>query len=510
MEKPDEVIELFRFIEQNFDVKKFNYKGINFWPLIRAQIGFDLNFKKANYQSTGIIERKRKVSDILKAPYRYLKLKYAERGFHKSLKPLTSEFQVLAHPQSLFIDEISGKLYSRYIDPYYEILKSGYSSVDRFGFIQGNNLQKEFFHPVNFYNLSLFKKYIGIKSYIESFSKNNSASIAKIKEAFKEVNELTERTFNIRPFNDSLILSFNETLEYKVFFSYLFSLSNVNSIFLECFYDSLKMGLCAAAKEHSVKIIEIQHGGAEDNVYVPYINHECSYSILPDYLWCWSRSDKDLILKHNTGFKQLVPFVGGNMWLKKYVAGEITTGHGEQEFFEKIKPGYKKIILVTLQPVFISDKVILNTILNAPGNFYFIVRFHPFNTEQEKNDFKESVKNCANVDCSAALTANLFNLFINCDFQLTHSSTTAMEALVFNLPTIICSEYGFDFYKDQINDGVILHSVNPTEIIEFLQAGIELNREKLDYYLIRSDAAEAIINVSKVVGHKFSFKQCAA
>ena len=244
----------------------------------------------------------------------------------------------------------------------------------------------------------------------------------------------------------------------------------------------------------------IQHGGAEDNVYLPYDNKKIEYSILPEYLWCWSASDRDLIVKHNGGFKYLKPFIGGNMWLKKFEKSEINPVTKDQElFFKKVKEKYEKIILVCLQPIFLLDTVIKETIFISPDKYLFLVRFHPHTNEQERNKIKEELGNRINVEYEIASKANLYYLFKNCDVQLTHSSTTAMEALSFNLPTIVCSQYGFDFYKEQINDNVILFSDDSNDIIDLVSKKNELNTVKTDYYKIRCDENEAIRSLTEVI-----------
>ena len=69
------------------------------------------------------------------------------------------------------------------------------------------------------------------------------------------------------------------------------------------------MAMCIAAKKYGIKVVEIQHGGAEDNVYLPYSNKQIKFDVLPDLLWCWSDSDKELVIKHNSDeFNYLKPF----------------------------------------------------------------------------------------------------------------------------------------------------------------------------------------------------------
>ena len=74
-----------------------------------------------------------------------------------------------------------------------------------------------------------------------------------------------------------------------------------------------------------------------------------------------------------------------------------------------------------------------------------------------------------------------------------------MESLTFNLPTIVCSKYGYDFYKEQIKDGVILFSDNSEEIINIISRENKLNERKSNYYKIRCNEKEAIENLTNLI-----------
>jgi hypothetical protein len=106
MNKPDEIIELYTFIEKNYPLENFNYKKINFWPMIRAEIGLNLNLNRPEYISKISVERKHAFIDYLKFPYRYFKYAIAKQKFITSLKPLEGDMQIFAYPQSLFFNKI--------------------------------------------------------------------------------------------------------------------------------------------------------------------------------------------------------------------------------------------------------------------------------------------------------------------------------------------------------------------------------------------------------------------
>ncbi|MGZ6539673.1 MAG: hypothetical protein ACXVEB_14955, partial [Bacteroidia bacterium] len=193
----------------------------------------------------------------------------------------------------------------------------------------------------------------------------------------------------------------------------------------------------------------------------------------------------------NGKFNYLVPFAAGNMWLKKFVNSEIPL-EKEEVFFDEARRAYKKIILISLQPVFFLTDLFRACIEKAPKDYLFLIRFHPNMSQQKREEIKAALKNHANIETEVSSRVNLYWLFQNCDYQLTHSSTTAMEALTFSLPTIVCSKFGHGFYRDQIKDRVILFSEDADEILSMISKGVMPDKEKAGYYRIKSDENEAV------------------
>lgn len=500
MHNPNEIIEIYRYIEEKFDLSKFNYRGVNFWPVIRKQISFSFYRPELN-KNESVFLREKTISYYLKRPNTLFRSFLLKKKFIASLKPLIKKVQVCAYPESLFIDNIEGKAYSRHIDPYYEVIKEQYPDVNRVSFSKGSSKLQETYYPVEVHDMFAFFEYINFESYLRTFDSDYIKEVKKMHTIFEEVNALVYEKFSIKPFYKNLVKSFNTVIEYSIYFDHLFERSTVKLIFIECYYDSLKMGISVAAKKHNIKVIEIQHGVIKDNSYIPYTNHNIDYEVLPNHIWCWSPSDVSLLLNENKEFNLLKPFLGGNMWLKKFINSEITFKNKKTEsFFLDIKTNYTKVILVTLQPVFILHDVIIETIKAAPVDYMFLIRFHPYNTEKEIKDLKEILSNQDNVEFDNSSSFNLYELFKNSDFQITHSSATAIEALTFALPTIVCSSYGYDFYSEQIDCGVILYSEDSKEIIKLLKEYNFTNNHNTKYYTMNTDVSLAKSNLSKAIG----------
>lgn len=488
---PDKILEIFEFVERNYDVGKFSHKGINFWPLLRKEIGLQYNL--ANNTSYSPFSPKMNITWYLKWPLKLFKLGYLKwqlRSYYtKEINDSESVFFI--YPDSIFIDIMEGKKYSRYIDPYFEVIAK-YSKTGRLTLQEKTNT--DYYHPAETINPLMFFKYYDLYSFLFSNVALEQNDVEKIKIVFKEANKLLLSEYKIEPFKESIIKHVYDLVKYKCFFVMLLENKKVKTVFLECFYDEIKMGLTAACKELNIKTVEIQHGGSEDNVYLPYKNHKINYSTLPDYLWCWSKSDEKLIKKHNGEFGLLRPVIGGNMWLKKIKNDEVPFSEQLQNDFKNKSRKYSKTILITLQfPVFLLHLFV--EIARANEDFFFVVRQHPLTPVTERKIIIDTFNAISNVDYSIAQNMNLYNLFNYTDIQLTHSSTTCMEALSFNVPTIICNKYGYDFYKEQIEKKVVFYSEDKNEISRMLRAGLTINEVNKEEYLIRCDEEDVFRNL---------------
>lgn len=490
MINPDKIIAIFRFVETNYDLRNFEYKGINFWPLIRKEIGLQYNLNSTQKYTS--YRKENALNHYFKLPFRFLKYVYFSIAIKKYKNTLpTSPAYFFVFPDSLYKESYHGKKYSKYLDPYYEIV-SGKTPCVRFTIDTDTS---DYFFPTISINTDLFFKWYNLNTTIFLDSKREKRHTQKIISAFNDINKLVKEKFQIEPFKESIISNFNTTLGYILFFTLLLDKKNAKAIFFECFYDEVKTALTCAAKDFKIKTIEIQHGGAEDNVYVPYVE-DIKYKILPEYFWAWSNSDKSLINKMNNNFAYLKPFNAGNMWLKKIIDGEIELLPEAQNILSLVKKLDKKIVLITLQnPLFSAD--LFQKVIEINYQTHFIIVPHPYSSKKDIDDFTQKIKTCNNFSFIYNTSVSL--LFKYADMQITHSSTSALEAVTFNLPTVICSSYGWDFFKQQINDGVIFFSEDIEMINKWIKERPVINEDKKHNYIINTSKDEALKKLNFVL-----------
>ncbi|MBK7666217.1 MAG: hypothetical protein IPJ32_02080 [Sphingobacteriaceae bacterium] len=367
------------------------------------------------------------------------------------------------------------------------------------GFLSKNEAPPDTLHDVNYMSLMDYENYLNLKLFMDGFnSQKKSEEVEKLKRVFDEANELVFNKFQIRPFYYGLIKHFVDVYNYKEFFDIVFSKSKVKFIFIQDYHIHLQIAMCISAKKHNIRVIEIQHG-ILDSKYYPFINGKEDYALLPDYLWCWSIKDRDIIRKANYELNSLKPFVGGNMWLKKFLNDEVSKMDRDHELFF-VKNDYERVVLITLQPVYLLSELMIEVISKSPANWLYLVRFHPLNTtEAEKQQIINELSRFTNVEIDIASKANLYQLYKKSDFQITHSSASAIEALVFNLPTIVCSDIGYDLYQSQIKDGVVFYYDKSDDIISAINAKAEPNQVNLNSYLLQSNEEEARKAIREII-----------
>jgi hypothetical protein len=268
-------------------------------------------------------------------------------------------------------------------------------------------------------------------------------------------------------FNNWLINHLDEVNDYECFFTHFLFKSNVKCVFIECYYSPCLFGLIAACKKLSIKTIDIQHGVVDVN-YLGWKNINKEMELyLPQYYWAWSVSDFNTVKKENdVKINVLTPIIGGNMWMAKFInTKQINSIQNHKN--------HKKNILVTLQfgagfMDYMSD-LIVELITLSKQDYYWMFRFHPINSEEEKIKFKKRLDNFANTDFEEINKMQLYEAFKVVQSHIVFSSAVALEGIQFNLQTIIVHDLGADLFKDLIFDNTMCFSKNPKEIINQIE-----------------------------------------
>ena len=494
MRNPNEILDLFKNIENRIDIDKLIYKGKNIWPVFRLKLGFDTLYDRAIPDLRKFPEEPA-WSVAYQVPYLLLKISVYFIKFILGLPKIKNKNWFWAFEDVLFVDSVEGKKYCRYIDPYYEFFDEHNLSAQRVTFKTMEAVPctgKEYFHksPVFdlqnlqklYYCIQKLRKYSGGYKKDILLAKKLVGSIAGAVDA-REKKYLSLAYYNV----------FEEVNLYDFCFSVIFRFYKPKNILFECYYSEMKMGLMAAAAKHNINTIDIQHGVVEDFMYIPFTKNPGNQNLLPNYLWCWSNNDVKTMTSYNSPAGKLQPVKLGNLWYKKIQKSNSVV---PQEYVDlKSKAG--KVILMTLQHQIGYQKIFHELVKEFPDNWICLVRFHPLMDQEDKNEYLQALGNAKNVDFECNKKMNLFQCFQLADVNLTHSSTTAIEALNFNLRSILVDKIGYEYYYKMVDKGVLQFSETPSEIRNMILGNetIDFSKNFEDYLIgIKSETLVDLLN----------------
>jgi hypothetical protein len=491
-----EVVQILNKVQAEFDIKSLKYKNKNVWPILRYYMAYTLlkpkstnsesdvssieqkNSKKS-FLSNSIILKIYKILTILRWPVLFVQLKMQKIVFSKSVEKC-----LFVSPNfELYPDEVDGKKYSRYLDPYYELFQKK-QSIAKLQLLENKQNSENNHIPIFSINQDVFFSKNKIEKY---FHKKDISEHYNFEKRIKQLNDFAKKNNIEYDFNNWLINHLDEVNDFEIFFTYFLCKSNVKCVFFECYYSPCLFGLIAACKKLSIKTVDIQHGVVDVN-YLGWKNIAKETELyLPHYYWVWSNSDLKSI-KNEVNTEILIPVLGGNMWLAKFINSKQKNTNQSNNHF------YKKRILVTLQfgEGFMDymSNLVLELIKLTNQDYFWMFKFHPFSAEEEKTKFKKGFSEFSNTDFDLVNKMPLYEVFSNVQSHLVISSAVALEGIQFNLPTIIVHDLGADLFKNLIDENILCFSKSPLDIMNKIENFVP---EQLSSdYKIQTSEEEAI------------------
>jgi hypothetical protein len=237
------------------------------------------------------------------------------------------------------------------------------------------------------------------------------------------------------------------TLRIK-FFTKIFKVSKPKRIYILCYYSLDVMAIVSAANLLKIETIEMQHGPMVDNhlCYGSWSNvPDSGYSVLPRVFWCWDNFSSKAIDRWSSKNVLYDYVVGGHPWINFLES-------------QNIEYNLSDYILYTLQPRLdiledtFSEKII-KTIKNTKEKW--VIRLHPRQGVSILY-IEELLKQKGVMDkviLRAVSESPLPVVISNAKVHVTHSSGSTLEALSYNIPSIVINKIGFDYYNHLIQNG---------------------------------------------------------
>ncbi|MBN8704508.1 MAG: hypothetical protein J0L62_01425 [Bacteroidetes bacterium] len=467
IKKPESYTDVVLFlnnIETQFPVHIFTVNGIDFWPLIRVQFGYQLHL---SFQLNEVTPTQ---SAFNNSPFFFGRI--VSKGI-KLVNYMINSFQ-----------------------------KKGTQGVKIAGFgfnshrikLSGFNTVNPFIEPV----LVCFKKMgftvlywesdIDYKNTriplvpINSPNHNNAGPVVFSEEIVDlfvlHLNELKQFLELKTPDLMTVFAKTNFVNQIKLVVSsaneyfQLLSIDRPGLVLMYNYYNAKFMGLSLASHELGIPTMDIQHSAISNQhfAYGPWTSlSENGSALLPDLFWVWRKSDFEII---SNGFTRFSPrykaFHGGNQWISFWKSRVSTP---KSSFLFKKTLSQKLNLLVCLQGIGIPD-FLIEFIAKYPGEYKWFFRFHP-RYPGDKSIIHNLQGKGIDFETEFANSESLYSIFPSMDYTLTFTSGTAIESAEFGVPVIILGNNGFKVYNKEIKSGKFLFANSIEDI-----TGIFKNRLK--------------------------------
>jgi hypothetical protein len=219
-----------------------------------------------------------------------------------------------------------------------------------------------------------------------------------------------------------------------------------------------------AANELSIHSIDLQHGliGKTHPTYTCWASMpKEGYQMLPSHFWCWGDVYTEIINEWACKTNRHKAFSASNMWLldwKKNAAytHDLLEGYANVLQLDSSKP----TILFSLQFIENPD-FIYNFIKATQDKYQWIIRLHP-GLASQKEHYINYVHDLG-IRKAIVQTSQEIPLYIvlqKIQFHVTRYSTVAIEAFIFDVPSIIMSEYGKKNFQEAIEAKAFYYTDN--------------------------------------------------
>jgi hypothetical protein len=441
VETAKEILDFIKEIEINLKPQYWKFNEIDIWPILRVSLYYELSMSSNGFQ--------------LKKPSLNQKIRRVASIIPPILFPKKVGNSLLLVSDGISYIKINESLYERFCDPLLETaLKLNknllWSKWDLLTTPKGKFV-------FNSLKISSVIDYILIKSTVRNIDiklkdKENILAFCKL------VN-----TVSLGKLNWSL-----KSIEKKLqnidamasFYIKQLTLLKPKLVLIVSFYSDRAMALIYACNKLEITTADIQHG-VQGELHVAYSSWQNipvdGYNTIPNHFLVWSGDEKSSIDKWAIYNKKHSAEIIENLFQEKWFSNSDVLINQFDIDVEKIvnKMKAKHNILFTLQYGTQYNDWIFELIAHTQQQFNWLIRLHPLLKDQQSlKYFKDKLKQfrITNFELTKSTELPLYCLLRNVNLHITHSSSTVIEALNFQIKTILLSNYGSELFESQINE----------------------------------------------------------
>jgi len=494
----EDILGQIRQVEDDLAVEKITYNQHHIWPVLKDRLFFDALFKPVKERNAfpkkvPEVRRSSYISNLMSSLYASVKgLGELRSGIDKVVKhyyTTSSKYIFLDGANSIYIDSIDAKKYSRYLSPYVEYVDK-LEGATLLNFTEEPEMDNKFF-PSQYLNIKNYKLFYNLGNRVRRKIYRGRDTHYGLEELN---NKLKEISFPITIDITLIGYLLSEIEMYLNIYRRLFKRIRPEALLIECFYGNPNyLGATLAAKETGIRVIDIQHGVSFDPMYLGWTRApENGYALLPDNYWVWSSYDVENVAASRGNAKNLKPLLGGNLWYKKYL--DKKEPQDDDKFLADLRIHFKKTILVTLDHSGPLYECVLDAIRESPADWLWLIRFHPHDYRDPgyREKYIVRFKEFSNVHYEKSTSCNLYNLLNLVDFNVSRYSSVCIEALTFKVPSVIimCDQKieQLDIFE---KNKCFYYSSEGSEIVAVLEENrIAVDERNYDFFRMRYEDAQ--------------------
>ncbi len=420
-------------IEENSLNQNLSFLNFNPWPYVRLNLMYQ--YLPKNHDKSILKESLlTRVNNLIKSSKNY-------RG-----NPIQSANKEIIYFSNLswFGIKLNKKIFNKYSDSFHQLL----NDTNR---IQQIELSNFGFNDKFSQNVI----YINWLIQIERIKHNIKSLLIKEKEEFcPKLNSEIKKQFGFE------FTSTKALRDIKIISEVLIKILNQfkpKLLILECFYHPVGMAICLAGAKLQIPVIEIQHGGIRINhcMYsnwagIPRLGHQ----LLPDVFWTWDKESQSVLQKwmENTNYHRTL--VGGNTW-KTYNQNFLVNKNNKTKN-NILFDSHKKHILVSLQGASEFPKLMLEMIDLFKDDVFWHFREHP--TLRIDEYPKRQIELQRNAKFHSRDDYTLDEVLNRVQLHVTSSSSVAIEAREYGVPTIFLSKSGLEGYRNYVDNKIMFYA----------------------------------------------------
>lgn len=447
--KPKQSLEWIKDFESRYDDINYNIAGIDCWPIIRntlLSMGLPKSSQGAgegyNLAGTSMLDIAKSFRDIL------------------SIK----KTDVFILSDSKFSEKISGSVYLK--DSHVISEQARLDSKTATIALQNLSVDDAIFgreHCRSVFSVLLLAASVAKLSPAMRGNLALSRYIERITKSLSIFPMLRDGLINHGAFKKQVYRNIIFCLVAKKIFSLILRRAKAEKAYVVCYYSILGMALCAACRQLSIPITDIQHGvaGGSMRAYAGWTKvPKQGYTTLPDTFFCWTGYDAQAITEWARNTTRHNAVVVGGLWREHATANSLfaTAERQWSGFFDEIST-YKKKVLITMQSSTLPQ-LFVDVIKRSGKSYCFLVRAHPgFSLEKDEN-YCEITNYCPNVFFDQPSDIPIQVLMKHMDVHLTEWSGAVVDAYFEGVTSIVVSENALDYFEDYIIGGSVIFSPN--------------------------------------------------